>query len=71
MKGTYHYSPADDGDKAEYVVPVEWISTMPKEQALHKKGLFANQNSACKLPNKFTLNTLYAEFGIDDGDQDG
>jgi hypothetical protein len=71
LTGTYHYPPADDEDKAEYVVPVEWISTRPKEQALHKKGLFANQNSACKLRNRFTLNALYAEFGLDDGDQEG
>lgn len=70
LRGTYHYPPADDEDTAEYVVPVEWISTRPKELAVHKKGLFANQNTACKLRNRFTLNTLYTEFGIEEADPD-
>lgn len=28
--------------------------------------MFANQNSACKLRNRFTLDTLYSVFGLDD-----
>jgi hypothetical protein len=68
LRGTYHYPPGGDDDTAEYVVPVDWISTRPKELAVHAKGLFANQNSACKLRNRFTLNTLYAEFGLEDAD---
>lgn len=68
LAGTYHAAPVDDEEAAEYVVPVEWISTRPRELAVHKKGLFANQNSACKLRNRFTLDTLYAEFGLDDAD---
>lgn len=51
-------------------VPVEWTSTRPKEQAVHQKGLFANQNSACKLRNRFTLTALYTEFGLDNADQE-
>jgi len=49
-------------------VPVEWIITRPRELAIQKKGLFANQNSACKLRNRFTLNTLYTEFGLEDAE---
>jgi hypothetical protein len=30
--------------------------------------MFANQNSACKLRNRFTLDALYSEFGIDEAD---
>jgi PAS domain-containing protein len=70
LAGTYRWGPADDMNKAEYVVPVDWISTRPREHAVHKKGLFANQNSACKLRNRFTLTTLYTEFGLDDADAD-
>ncbi len=62
----YHHTAADDEDTAEYVVPVAWIGTRPREQAVWQKGMFANQNSACKLRNRFTLDTLYSEFGIDD-----
>jgi hypothetical protein len=70
LTGTYQHSATSDPDKAEYAVPVEWISTRPKQRAVQKKGLFSNQNTACKLRNCFTLTTLYAEFGIDDADPD-
>ena len=68
--GNYHYPPGLNEDTAEYVVPVEWIKTKPRELVVHKKGLFANQNSACKLRNRFTLNTLYTEFGLDDANSE-
>ncbi len=66
----YHHGEGadEDEDTAEYVVPVTWISTRSQEQAVRKKGMFANQNSACKLRNRFTLDTLYSEFGIDNTD---
>lgn len=64
----YHHTAADDEEPAEYVVPVEWSSTRSREQAVRRKGMFANQNSACKLRNRFTLDVLYSEFGIDDAD---
>ncbi len=34
--------------------------------ALWTTGLFANQNSATKLRNHFTLEQLTADFGLDD-----
>lgn len=49
-------------------MPVEWTTIRPRELAVRKKGLFANQNSACKLRNRFTLNTLYTEFGLEDAE---
>ena len=66
LAGTYRHTAADDEETAEYVVPVTWISTRQREHAIRKKGLFANQNSACKLRNRFTLDILYPEFGVDD-----
>ena len=33
-------------DNMEYVVRVEWIKTLPREQAIKERGLSANQNSA-------------------------
>lgn len=69
----YHHTAADDDETAEYVVPVAWISTRPREKAVRQKGMFANQNSACKLRNRFTLDILYSAFGLDatDAHDDG
>jgi hypothetical protein len=64
----YHHTAADAEDTAEYVVPVAWISTRPREKAVRQKGMFANQNSACKLRNRFTLDILYSAFGLDEAD---
>ena len=51
-------------DDAEWVVPVEWKKTVPTSQAYWEKGLFANQNSACKLRQEFTLDRLSQHFQV-------
>lgn len=56
---------ADDPDKSEYVVRVEWIKTHDREDAFWEKGMFANQNSAAKMRNQFTLERLIDHFGLD------
>jgi hypothetical protein len=66
LAGGYHHTTADTEETAEYVVPVDWIKTTTREQAIRQKGLFSNQNSACKLRNRFTLDVLYPAFGLDD-----
>lgn len=58
--------PSLDGDLAEYVVPVRWETTVPKSEAYWVKGMFANQNSAGKLRQEFTLERLLNHFGIED-----
>jgi hypothetical protein len=50
----------------EWVVPVRWIKHKPRERAFWTTGMFANQNSATKLRNRFTLEQLITEFGLDD-----
>lgn len=57
---------ADDPENSEHVVRVEWTKAVPKEQAIWEKGMFANQNSACKLRNRFTLERLVERFGLDE-----
>ena len=57
---------ADNPDLAEHLVRVKWLNTRPRAQAFWRAGLFANQNIACKLRNKFTIDTLTAEFGLAD-----
>lgn len=65
LKGSYqHLNDAEDNE--EYVVPVEWSLVLGRSEAIWEKGYFANQNSACKLRNRFTLEGLYERFGIGD-----
>jgi hypothetical protein len=54
----------DDPDLSEYLVRVDWLKTLNKEQAVWEKGMFANQNSACKLRNSFTIERLTEKFGL-------
>ena len=61
--GNYVYASGD-----EWVVPVRWLNNRPQEKAFWKTGMFANQNSATKLRNRFTLGQLTFEFGLDDDD---
>ena len=37
---------------------------MPWEKAYWRTGLFANQNSACKLRARFTIDEVSRHFGI-------
>jgi hypothetical protein len=47
------------------VVAIDWIKTLPATQPIWKKGMFANQNSAARLRNKFTLDELVIAFGLE------
>ena len=55
---------ADDPELSEYLVRIAWDKTLPRERAVWEKGMFANQNTACRLRNKFTLDTLTERFGL-------
>ena len=57
---------ADDPELSEYLVKVEWIKTIPREEAYREVGMFSNQNTVCKLRNAFTLEKLYKLFNIED-----
>jgi hypothetical protein len=57
---------ADDSDLTEYLVRVQWLATLPVQEAVWEKGMYANQNSATKLRNRFTLERLTEHFGLDD-----
>ena len=65
LKASYTHPALPDGeDDSEYVVPVAWDQTRSPADAVWVKGMFANQNSACKLRNQFTLQQLTAAFGL-------
>jgi hypothetical protein len=61
LAATYKHS----NGEPEFVVPVAWIKTRPLSEAIWQKGMFANQNSACKLRSRFTLERLVAAFGVE------
>jgi hypothetical protein len=67
LRGPYRHKELPDGqDSREYVVPVQWSETRDRKNAYWVKGMFANQNSACKLRNKFTLEQLAQAFDLED-----
>lgn len=60
---------AKDPDKAEHMVRVEWLKTVPVSEAVKEKGFFGNQNSAAKPRAKkwaHTVERLKIRFGISD-----
>jgi hypothetical protein len=46
--GNYHGHLLNDPEHCEYFVPVQWLQTVPLEQAVREVGLFGNQNTVCK-----------------------
>jgi hypothetical protein len=63
LKAPYVHPNGED----EWVLPVAWRTTYPKNRAVWQKGMFANQNSAARLRNSFTLEILNTAFpGIDE-----
>ena len=56
----------DDPELREYMVRVKWIREVPREQAHWEKSLFANQHTACKLRNQFTIERLAQHFDLDE-----
>ncbi|GAB4079964.1 DUF91 domain-containing protein [Modestobacter muralis] len=64
--GYTHQALSSGEDHREYVVPVDWTITRPRSDAVWMRGMFANQNSACKLRNRFTLEQLAQAFDLGD-----
>ena len=56
----------DDDETCEWLVRVDWITTLGVEDAIWEKGMFANQNTAAKLRNSFTLERLPDRFELED-----
>ena len=67
LKGNYFYVD-EDSEKAEYIVPVNWIKTVRRSEAVRELGFFGNQNSVCRpLTEKwvFTVERLKKLWNID------
>jgi hypothetical protein len=54
----------DDPKMAEWVVPVEWLVTRSRQDAVKDSDLFANQNCATKLTHGYTIKKLTEAFGV-------
>lgn len=66
MRSNYHTDNLDDNDTCEHFVRVRWLRTVPIDEGYWETGLFANQASACRLRNRFTLNKLLEHFEIEE-----
>ncbi|GAB4100782.1 hypothetical protein [Sinomonas halotolerans] len=64
VTASYSHGDSESGDVGEYIVPVRWLHTVPLESAVWRQGMFANQNSACKLRSKFTIEEVSKAFGL-------
>lgn len=67
-RGEYLHE-SDDPEKAEYVVLVDWIKTVPESQAVKEIGFFGNQNSVCRPKDQkweYTVERLKKVWGIQD-----
>lgn len=66
LEGHYRHEGDIEVDSAEWVVPVDWDHTVSREDAVWKAGMFANQNTAARLRQQFTIEQVTAAFGIDE-----
>lgn len=68
VTGSYrHLNRGSDDETAEYLVPVRWLATVPKERAFSEVGLFGHQNTVCKPTTpkwSHTINRLKQAWDI-------
>lgn len=55
---------ANDPDRRPYAVGIEWKKTFDRANAKTFQGIFANQNTACKLYCQETVDFLTDAFGV-------
>ncbi|MFC4994237.1 endonuclease NucS domain-containing protein [Rubritalea tangerina] len=66
-KGHYHKE-FDDSENSEYFVEVDWIKTIPLNEAYRETGFFGNQNTVCKPRTKnwnHTVKKLKQHFSVE------
>lgn len=65
--GTYHKEFRGDPERAEWIVPVTWLATVPLAQGVKEVGLFGNQNTVCKPTTpkwRTTVDRLKERFAV-------
>lgn len=53
-----------DHEQSEYLVRVDWLETLDREDAVWLPGMFANQNTVCALRHEFTRDVLLQHFDL-------
>ena len=67
VKGNYLYN-VDNPEKAEYVVPIDWVKTVTEDKAVKELGFFGNQNTVCRPTTEkwnFTVERLKKAWNIE------
>jgi hypothetical protein len=47
------------------MVGIEWVHSAPRTEAVWEQGMFANQNTACRMRSQFTIERLTEHFKLD------
>lgn len=55
---------ANDPERAEYIVGIDWKATVDPADAKTFKGIFTYRNIVCRLREKETIEFLEREFGV-------
>jgi hypothetical protein len=66
LKADFIKNNSGDAENCYYLVRIQWQKMLPENQAYWEKGLSANQNSAFKLKNSFTMERLVKRFGLEE-----
>jgi predicted Zn-dependent protease len=67
IKGVYAKA-KDDPEKAEYLVRVKWLKTVPIANAVKERGFFGNHNTVARpvaTSWAFTVQRLKQRFGVE------
>ncbi len=62
LKAPHASENSEDSEFSDWAVGVDWIKTVPREEARTFKGVFANQNVVCKLRHEATVDFLETNF---------
>ena len=66
LKAQYPDKNKDNDDLCEWIVPVRWIKTFPRDNAVEGKG---NRNTVWRKSDPKTLHNLEVGFGIKEADE--
>ena len=68
-RANYHKEYINEEDNAEYIVKIEWIKAVDKNEAVKEVGFFGNQHTVCKPTThkwNHTVERLKKRWGISD-----
>jgi len=64
-RANYHAEFADDPERCDYFVAIEWLQSVPVSQAVREIGMFGNQNTVCRPTTpkwRWTIERLKQRF---------